>query len=142
MTEFISIPLIIGIITFGIYRLFELFVRRKERLIMIEKMGATIDPSILQQKFSFPETSGKAFGTLKIACLLLGVGLGLLIGFFILMVSIPLLNSTNEWYIQETSGIIYGASVLLFGGVGLLVAFLLEQKYSREDKRNSDFQNS
>jgi hypothetical protein len=129
MMDFISVPIIVGIVTLGIYKLFELFVRRKERLVMLEK-GANPAQS------NFPELSdfsSKKFGTLKLACLLLGVGMGLLLGFFInigLSHSIQMLSESN-WYIKETRGIIYGASVLFFGGLGLLIAFLLEQRYNK-----------
>ena len=39
------VPLIMGIICAGIYGLFELFVRRKERLAIIEKIGERLDGS-------------------------------------------------------------------------------------------------
>ena len=129
--DFITIPLVVGMVTLGIYKLFELFVCRKERLTMIEKIGSTFDASMIQNKFSFPEKKSPVFGTLKIACLLLGVGLGLLAGFTLtesLGLNQPGIN--DDWHMRNTIGIIYGASVLLFGGLGLLVAFLLEMKYS------------
>lgn len=137
MMDFISIPLVVGIITLGIYRLFDLFVRKKERLAIIEKIGDKFDSSMIENKFSFPmkfEVGG--FGTLKAGCLLLGVGLGLLVGFFICQAyvygSIPKIDVSHDAY--EISGVIYGASTLLFGGLGLLIAFLIEMKY-RNDKK-------
>ena len=39
------VPLIVGIVCAGIYGLFELFVRKKERLAIIEKIGDKLDPS-------------------------------------------------------------------------------------------------
>ena len=39
MMDFITVPLIFGIVTYGIYKLFELFVCKKERLIIIEKIN-------------------------------------------------------------------------------------------------------
>jgi len=135
MMDFISIPLVVGIITYGIFRLFDLFVRKKERLAIIEKIGEKFDPSMIENKFSFPmaTTGNSTFGTLKIACLLLGVGLGLLVGYFICLGSIAgystmdLRNNANE-----ISGVVYGASVLLFGGLGLLVAFVIEMNYLKK----------
>lgn len=131
--EFISIPVVVGIITLGIYRLFELYVRRKERILMLEK-GILADTTFRPQ---IPEFSNKSFGTLKLACLLLGVGVGLLVGFFINMgVSHQIMTmNTNPWQMQETSGIIYGASVMLFGGLGLLLAFFVEQKQVDKNKQ-------
>jgi len=135
MMEFISIPVVVAIITMGIYKLFELIIRKKERLTIIEKMGEKFDPSMIASQFSFEMKSfGKsAFSTLKIACLLLGVGLGLLIGFFIAINTIGFYFDNNDnWQYNQTVGVIYGASVLLFGGLGLLVAFLIEMKSSKK----------
>ncbi len=134
MMDFIMVPLIIGIITLGIYKLFELFVRKKERLFILEKIGDKFDASMIENKFSFPSKVFKnfSFGALKAGCLLVGVGLGLLVGFIICI------NTMNGYYIgsenyevKEIAGIVYGASVLIFGGLGLIIAFILEMKYSK-----------
>ena len=137
MMDFILIPLVVGIITLGIFRLFDLFVRKKERLAIIEKIGEKFDPSMIENKFSFPiaNSGNSAFGTLKIACLLLGVGLGLLIGYFICLNSIAGYNTMNlQNNANEISGVVYGASVLLFGGLVLLVAFIIEMNYTKNKK--------
>ena len=39
MLDFIMVPLVCGIFVLGFYKLFELFVCKKERLLIIEKMG-------------------------------------------------------------------------------------------------------
>lgn len=132
MMNFISIPLVIGIITLGVYKLFELFVRKKERLSIIEKIGDKFDPSMIENKFSFPDKQPNvtAFGTLKIGSLLLGVGLGLLVGFFISYYYYGGQNlDVDNYYIRDFVGVIIGASVLLFGGLGLLISFIIEMKY-------------
>jgi valyl-tRNA synthetase len=46
--------IVVGIITLGIYKLFELFVGKKERLTMIEKLGDKLDPSMLGNRLSLP----------------------------------------------------------------------------------------
>ncbi|MTK52209.1 MAG: hypothetical protein F8N35_01990 [Paludibacter sp.] len=135
--DFITIPLVVGMITLGIYKLFELFVKKKERLTIIEKLGDKLDISVMQTKLSLPvRIEGQFnFGTLKVACLLLGVGLGLLVGYFICLNTIPGFNFEsigNQGY--QASGVIYGASVLLFGGLGLLVAFIVELKFLKKKK--------
>ena len=135
MMDFISIPLVVGIITYGIFRLFDLFVRKKERLAIIEKIGEKFDPSMVENKFSSPmaSTGNSTFSTLKIACLLLGVGLGLLVGYFICLGSIAGYNTMElRNNANEISGVVYGATVLLFGGLGLLVAFVIEMKYLKK----------
>lgn len=135
MMDFILVPLVVGIVALTIYKLFELFVRKKERLIMIEKAGENVDPSIFQNLFSLPIKiqSTLSSGTLKAGCLLIGVGLGLLVGFLIVTFAIPGFNyGEGSYQIRETVGVVYGASVLLFGGLSLLIAFLLEMKYTKK----------
>jgi hypothetical protein len=129
MMDFIMVPLVVGIITLGIYKLFELFARRKERLAMIEKIGEKFDATMFENKFSFPKvkTNGSLYGTLKIACLLLGVGLGLLIGFFICQYYFTN-ASYNDYVIRDILAVVYGSCTLLFGGLGLMVAFIVELK--------------
>ena len=43
MMDFITIPLVVGTITLGIYKLFELFVCKKERITMIEKLADRVN---------------------------------------------------------------------------------------------------
>ncbi len=139
MLEFIFVPVIFGIVTLGIYRIVELFVRRKERLLMIEKFGQSEEGSIFFKNFPFPENHKKSYGALKAACLLIGVGLGLLVGFFIssyYQINIPL-ETRATYHVRETVSIIYGASVLLSGGLGLLLSFFLEQRSIKNEKENT-----
>jgi len=140
MMEFIFVPAVVGIITWGIYSIFELFARRKERMMFVEKLGSgTISGGV---NFGKIEYSSK-FSGLKWGGLLLGIGLGLLAGFIIGNQYVPYqeyihFNSeTNDaWRIlnrqKELLGIIYGSSALLGGGLGLMVAFLTEFKLSRK----------
>lgn len=126
--EFITGPLIVFIVFAGVYGLFELIIRRKERMAIIEKMGDKLDPSMLKGKLDFCLPSGGqfSFGALKIACLLIGLGLGLLVGFFIYM---NVKGFYSDWRSVE---VVYGSCVMIFGGIGLLVAFLLEMYYNRK----------
>lgn len=139
MLEFIFVPVIFGIVTLGIYKIFELFVRRKERLLMIEKFGQSSEDSDLFQNTLSPAGRSRSFASLKAACLLLGLGLGLLAGFLIASYwQTPIPNETRlTYHVRETVNIIYGASVLLFGGLGLLVAFFLEQRYIQKEKNHN-----
>jgi hypothetical protein len=149
MMDFISIPLVVGMITLGIYNLFELFVHKKERLNIIDKIGEKFDASMIENRFSFP---GRAAGnnsyiSLKIGCLLIGLGLGLLVGFFIStyglgefnLISQSLKSGNLEWeklnQLKDIVGIIYGACVFLFGGLGLLAAFILEMKFQSKKQQ-------
>ncbi len=134
--DFITIPLVVGFITLGIYSVFELLIRRRERLNIIEKLGDKVTPEMLTPRFEYMprQRSGGSFGALKAAGLLMGIGLGLMVAFFI----ISFTDLSSNWavghnvnYIRE---LLYGASVLLFGGLGLLVAFIVEVKMRRKEK--------
>ena len=46
--NFITAPLIVGIITLGIYKLFELFACRRERITLIEKLGEKMSQTDLE----------------------------------------------------------------------------------------------
>ena len=121
MLDFIMVPLVCGIFVFGFYKLFELFVCKKERLLIIEKMGEKFTPDMLEHKLNFSSIGNMSFSALKFGCLFMGFGLGLLAAFAIHYNFEDFLF--KKWEIQTT---VYGASVLLFGGLGLLIAFLIE----------------
>ena len=121
MLNFIMVPLVCGIFVLGFYKLFELFVCKKERLLIIEKMGEKFTPDMLEHKLNFSSIGNMSFSALKFGCLFMGFGLGLLAAFAIHYNFEDFLF--KKWEIQTT---VYGASVLLFGGLGLLIAFLIE----------------
>ena len=135
MMNFITAPLVCGIFVLGFYKLFELFVCKKERLLIIEKMGEKFTPDMLEHKLSFSSIGKFSSSALKFGCLFMGLGLGLLIGY--LICSTTLEGYTNmgdvrlNYNMRETISIIYGASVLLFGGLSLLTAFLIELKINK-----------
>lgn len=139
--------LVVGIITLGIYRLFELFVRRKERMAIIEKLQNNVDISAFANKMNLPflgETKVRMSSSwsLRASLLLVGVGLGLLIAFFI---ELAVTNSMEPVFasydyevqrnINNSVGIIYLATVSLFGGLGLLIAYVIEQKNEKKNKQ-------
>ena len=107
-------------ITFAIYKIFELFVRRNERMAMIEKLnisdGAIIPPDITNW-FTPPTPSSWA---LRIGLLLMGVGLGLGISSFVHMIG----DFRND-------DPMYFGLTMFFGGLGLLVAYIIEQKQKK-----------
>ena len=133
MMDFIMVPTIFGIITLGIYKLFELFVCRKERLLIIEKMSDKLAPNMLDGKIKFPSVGNVSFSALKIGSLLIGIGLGLLVAFLICTLSYENYLTDREVYFNfnDPVALVYGASVLLFGGLGLVVAFIVELKQKK-----------
>lgn len=119
-------------IVFGvIYKLFELFVGRKERMMLIEKLP----PEMLKEK-----TNGKFniigsstfFTSLRFGCLLLGIGVGLITAYFIIGFTLPQYFTGEGYYIRQTASVIYGASVLIGGGLGLIASFLVELKQNKK----------
>ena len=40
----------------------------------------------------------------------------------------------DRWFREELMGVAYGASTLLFGGIGLIIAFIIETKMGKEKK--------
>ena len=128
MMDFIIIPAVVGIIILGIYKLFELFVRKKERLMIIDKIGDKVTPDILSGKIDFSTNSPKfSFSALKFSCLFMGLGIGMLVAFAVHYNFADFVE--NAYFIRST---VYGSCVLLFGGLGLLIAFIIELKISKK----------
>lgn len=139
MFDFLVPPLVVGLICAGIYGLFELFVRRPERMALIEKLGDKLGTSELKGKLSLPGYGGLrfSFSALKGGLLMTGIGLGLLVGFIIMVNMVPGYAHDENWFLWKRIGsIVYGASILLFGGIGLIVAFVIEMKLS--SKKSND----
>lgn len=134
--DFIVAPLITFIVFASIYSLFELFVRRRERMAIIEKLGDKLNPACLEGKLNLNLMSGRrfSFGALKAGCLMIGIGLGFLVGFVICSACVPDYFGTTNYHYSDITGIIYGACLFIFGGIGLLVAFLAELKYANKGK--------
>ena len=76
-------------IVFGvIYKLFELFAGRRERMMLIEKMGDKLTPETFKNGIMY-RPSLYSFGGLRIGCLLLGLGAGLLVGYMLACTTQP-----------------------------------------------------
>ena len=133
--EIIVVPLIVWIGVSGLYGFFELYARRGERKALIEKMGDKLDSSLLGGNFSLMQFPLKSFSSLKTGCLLAGLGLGLLVGLLIntMLHSSNFFAGMERWSIENFIGVAYGASVLLFGGIGLLISFLIENKMNKRN---------
>ncbi|WP_083580620.1 DUF6249 domain-containing protein [Bacteroides ilei] len=123
---------IVGILWIVIYKIFELFVGRRERIMVIDKLT----PEGLKEKLLHNNMNliGGSYSVLRLGCLAIGVGLGLLLGFFL---EVSMRSGQARVYIDDMDtlvSIIYGASVLLCGGIGLLAAWIVE--IVRERKSN------
>ena len=81
--NFIMAPAIIGIIGFTIFKLFELYARRRERILIIDKLRS--EDLAKNTTVGDVKIGGFSFSALKGGCLLMGLGLGLLVGFIIII---------------------------------------------------------
>ena len=107
----VPITLFIGVFTMIIFlRKYE----NEERMAMIEK---GINPANTTKPKTHPS------GTLRFTLLAIGAGVGLLVG--------NMLEKAN--LVEEE--VAYFAMVLLFGGVGLLVSYLIQLRQDEKEKR-------
>jgi hypothetical protein len=104
--EHFSEVLITAIVFAAIYGILQLFVRRKERQMIIEK-----GTNLPELKSDLPTFSGLKFGLFFI-----GIGIGVLIG------SIIAATTTLE---KEVA---YFSMIFLFGGLALVISHLVEKK--------------
>lgn len=104
---FISVAAFAGI--FGIVYVF-LMTRHRERIALIEK-GA--DASI------FTDKNYTSYPTLKFGMLFVGIALGILTG-----------NWLDQTY-DFSKGVAFLAMVFLFGGISLIINFLIEQSLNK-----------
>ena len=106
----ILVPISAFALAFGI--VFIIFsARNRERMAMIEK---GVDPK------DFMRGKPNVYNILKWALLIIGVGLGVFLG------------SLLETYTSISEEAAYFAPILLFGGLGLFIAFLIT-KNAKED---------
>jgi hypothetical protein len=102
----IGTVLIVAIIFAALYETIKLFIRRKERIIMIEK-GSNL-PEMKSEEFSF--------SFLKFGIFFIGIGLG------VLMANILTVKTELD------SEVAYFSMIFLFGGISLVIAHLFEGK--------------
>jgi len=125
MTNIDGVIIVLGL-TYGIYKFYELSIRRKERMTLIEKMslcnGETLSPDVARSIPPLVQT----FGALGMGLVLIGVGLGMCIAFIV--------NYCMKISHQEVNGeILYFSLMLLFGGLGLVIGYLMEYKKRKKD---------
>jgi hypothetical protein len=122
---------VVGFIVLGIYKIVELRAKQKERTLFLEKYFAHCKNQEASGSFQLPSVT---FGNqdsgswpLRTSLLMIGVGLGCLSSFL-----------TTVWYegylSHSTRGFVSFAFIAIFGGIGLLVAYLIESKNQSKNK--------
>ena len=140
--DWITVPLVCAIIFGCIYKVVELFVHKRERLMVINKLT---EISNVDFKGINLYSSGNKFTGLRIGWLLLGIGFGFLFGFLINMMATygQYANDfDNVWrYHNIVGGIVYVACICIRGGIGLLMSYKAERKAEHpEEKKTDEFQ--
>lgn len=127
---------VMGIITLGIYKIFELFVRRNERISIIEKLS-NVDPETLKHRINFPVYKDESVGSwsIRIGLLLIGVGLGVVIATIVdISTAIPSYYKGQLVYESLRSvDALYPSCAAVFGGIGLVIAYFIEKKKDKKD---------
>ena len=134
------IPLNCAIVFGCIYKVVELFVHKRERLMLISKIT---ELSNVDFKGIRLYSSGNKFTALRVGWLLIGVGLGFFVGFFLNFITANGdLETIYKWnYIEKIGGIIYVSCITFFGGIGLLISYYTERRAEEsEDKKKDESQ--
>jgi predicted small integral membrane protein len=139
---------IVGFIVLGIYKLFELFVKKRERLLLIEKFSAFYenkemqDPIQMQDPIHLPpivfKNQSNVFGSLRTSLLLIGVGLGCLLAFFThygIYEEWENMTGNSKALVNNMGISVILSFIAIFGGIGLLIAYLVEAKQQRKNDK-------
>ena len=137
--DWITPPLICAIIFGCVYKVIELFVRKRERLMLINKLT---EISNVDFKGINLYSSGNKYTSLRIGWLMLGIGSGFLIGFLINMMATYgryAYDFDAVWgYHRAVGGIVYMACVCICGGIGLLLSYRAEHKAEHPEEKKED----
>ena len=135
---------VVGFITLCVYKLFELYAKRKERILMIEKLAHLCEnneDTEKRLKIQLPlisvNNSDFGYWPLRISLLLIGIGIGCLCAFLLQMSAFGHSFESYRDYVNKLGDIVFiinFASISIFGGIGLLTAFLIEQKMKTKKK--------
>lgn len=128
---------IVGFIVLGVYKVLELFAKKKERLLLIDKLSSLTEneeENEKRAKIQIPLilSGDSASWPLRISLLLIGIGAGCLFAFFIQISDV--IPSANDQF-NSLVIMVNFASISFFGGIGLFIAFLIEQKNERQQNR-------
>ena len=127
--DWIMIPLNVLIVFGTIYKVFELFARKEERKMLINKIDEIKNVDLSKVNLNISSAKDNKYLSLRAGMLILGVGLGAFLGIICVMIALPMIeqcaNIMPTYYARE---MLSASCVCLFGGLGLVIAYIIEQK--------------
>ena len=123
--------IIVPTIFYFTYKIFDSLIRKKERIMLLEKL----DVSNLRELPSEEALNvlnylpNKRFSGLRSGLLIVGIGFGLLVAWTLMtIVYVEFESYIKESYrFREMLNIIYLAAPALFGGIGLVISYVIER---------------
>ena len=128
--------IIVPTIFYFLYKFCESLIRRRERIELVQKL----DLANLQALHSAEALNvldympNKRFSGLRSGLLCIGIGIGLIIAWTLTVTLYPRIGSYRESFgsdfhtFKNMFNIIYLAAPAVFGGIGLITSYLIEQK--------------
>ena len=125
--------IIIPTIFYFTYKFLESLVRRKERMMLIEKLDLSNMQAlpVVSPLNLLDHMPNKRFSNLRAGLLISGIGFGLImawalaIGFYC--------PDNKSWTYERMFNVVYLAAPALFGGIGLIISYLIEQKTRNQE---------
>lgn len=117
-----------------IYKIFELFIRRSERMKLIDRLSESPDPQSLHTSLFAKSSMLSNKTAIKIASLLIGMAVGLLGVFAISYADFmsQQLGYSRTSFLEPNIEILSLGFVLFFGGLGLLIPSII---FYKQDKK-------
>lgn len=116
-----------AIVFFTIYKIIEVLSRRKERLIIADKLENLSNLNVSNLPDSCEEfiTARRKYSSLRTGSVFLGMGMGLFVGF---IVQCCVFGLDPDYHYNALLTVLYMGTMLLFGGLALVCSFIIERK--------------
>lgn len=135
MNELIPM-VVVSVMCYFTYKIFELFAKRKERMAIIEKLSNGIDPQTLENQYNMSKCQNGNYESwaIRVGMLLIGVGLGVAIAVIVDLLAVAPSTGNNEQFheFRNAISVLYPACAAVFGGLGLVIAYFVEKKGDKE----------